>query len=195
MEKPRLKSVLESLLFVSGEPVAINRLVKICNTPKNEIEAALTEINEGYQKSDSGLFIVRKGGSLQLATNPKNSEYVVQMVSGELGGELSRSALETLSIIAYRGPVTRVQVEAIRGVNCSYVIRSLLMKGLVERKEASDIRGYLYEISFDFLKSLGISGAEDLPDWKNLSKNEKVEQLLENDGASQGLEENGDTQN
>jgi len=69
------------------------------------------------------------------------------------------------------------------------------MKGLVERKEASDIRGYLYEISFDFLKSLGISGAEDLPDWKNLSKNEKVEQLLENDGASQGLEENGDTQN
>jgi segregation and condensation protein B len=100
------------------------------------------------------------------------------MISGELNADLSRSSLETLSIIAYKGPVTRSQIEAIRGVNCSYVLRSLLMRGLIERKEASDIRGYIYEISFDFLKKMGISSAKNLPDWENLSKDEKVEELL-----------------
>jgi segregation and condensation protein B len=178
MEKTNLRSVLESLLFVSGEPVKTGKLAKICNIAKNDIEVALLEIEGEFQKEGRGLIIIKKEDSVQLATNPKNSEYVNQMVSGELNADLSRSSLETLSIIAYRGPVTRSQIEAIRGVNCSYVLRGLLMRGLVERRESSDIRGYIYEISFDFLKKMGISSVKNLPDWENLSKNEKVEELL-----------------
>lgn len=178
MEKSNLKSALESLLFISGEPVKIGKLAKICDAAKNDIETALSELDAEFQKEERGLIIVKKDDSVQLATNPKNSEYVNQMVSGELNADLSRSSLETLSIIAYKGPVTRSQIEAIRGVNCSYVLRGLLMRGLVERKEASDIRGYIYEISFEFLKQLGVSNIKNLPDWENLSKNEKVEEIL-----------------
>jgi len=178
MEPNKIKSVIESLLFVSGEPLKIAKIAKICGSSKNEIFHGIEELNKDYQKEDRGFLIVEKEDSAQLATNPKNSEFVSQLVSGELDAELSRSALETLSIIAYRGPVTRVQIETIRGVNCSYVLRGLMIRGLIERKEAVDVRGYLYEISFDFLKSLGITSAKELPDWEGLSKNEKIEELL-----------------
>ena len=174
----KLKSVLESLLFVSGEPLKLTKIAKICNVSKSEISAGIDELNDDYKNSERGFAIIRKDDSVQLATNPENAQMVSQLVSGELGSELSKSALEVLSIVAYRGPITRVQIETIRGVNCSYVLRSLLIKGLIERKEIVDIRGFLYEISFDFLKSLGLTSAKDLPDWEELSKNEKVEALL-----------------
>jgi len=180
MEPIKIKSVVESLLFVSGEPMKLAKIAKICGVSKNEIAAGIEDLNQQYQKEEGGFSIIQKEDSAQLTTSSKNSEFVSQLVSGELDSELSRSALEVLSIIAYRGPITRVQIEAIRGVNCSYILRSLMIKGLVERKEAADIRGYLYEISFDFLKSLGITKVQDLPDWENLSKNEKIEELLNN---------------
>ena len=179
MELMKLKSVVESLLFISGEPIRTPRLAKICNIPKNDIEAAIRELEQDYEREKRGLMIISKEDSVQLATRPENQEFVNQLVSGELGSELSRSALETLSIVAYRGPIPRVQIEAIRGVNCSYVLRSLLLRGLVDRKEVADIRGYLYEISFSFLKNLGIGNVKDLPEWEKLSKNEKVTELLD----------------
>jgi len=179
MDATKLKSVLESLLFISGEPIKISRLAKICNTGKNEIEESLRAMEKDCSEQKRGLKIIKKADSVQLGTDPENADYVNRLVSGEISSELSKLALETLSIVAYRGPVTRVQVEAIRGVNSSFVLRSLLMRGLVERKETADIRGYLYEISFDFLKTLGIQSAGELPDWKTLSQNEKVEELLD----------------
>lgn len=177
MDKNKLKSIIESLLFVSGEPIKLSRLAKICGLAKNEIKAAVTELEQDCQ-GNRGLSIITNGDSIQLVTNPENVDFVSQLVSGELNAELSKSALETLSIIAYRGPITRSQIEVIRGVNCSYVIRSLLMRGLIERKETADVRGYLYEVSFDFLKNLGIQNVKELPDWQELKNNDKIDQLL-----------------
>jgi segregation and condensation protein B len=174
----KLKSVLESLLFVSGEPLKLAKIANICKVSKNDVATEIEALNDDYKNSERGFAIIRKDDCVQLATNPENSQMVSQLVSGELGAELSRSALEVLSIVAYRGPITRAQIETIRGVNCSYVLRTLLIKGLIERKETADIRGFLYEISFDFLKSLGVTSVKDLPDWEELSKNEKVEELL-----------------
>ncbi len=178
MERNELKSILESLLFVSGEPVKSAKLAKICGVAVSELENAAAELAAEYENG-RGLRLIVKSGQLQLATASENSAYVNQLVSGELNAELSRSALETLAIVAYRGPITRVQIEAIRGVNCTYVLRSLAVRGLVERKESAGNRGYLYDISFDFLKHIGVTGRENLPDWKFLSKNEKIESLLE----------------
>ncbi|MFH0930269.1 MAG: SMC-Scp complex subunit ScpB [Candidatus Moraniibacteriota bacterium] len=174
----KLKSVLESLLFVSGEPLKLAKIAKICKVSKNDVTAEIEALNDDYKDSERGFAIIRKDDSVQLATNPENSQMVSQLVSGELGSGLSKSALEVLAIVAYRGPITRVQIETIRGVNCSYVLRTLLIKGLIERKETADIRGFLYEISFDFLKSMGVTSVKGLPDWEELSKNEKVEELL-----------------
>ena len=178
MEPQQLKSTIESLLFVSGEPMKLAKIAKICEVSKEDVSQEIETLNAGYKNSESGFCVVRKDDFVQLATNPANSEAVSRLVSAELQSDLSRSALEVLSIVAYRGPVTRVQIDAVRGVNCSYVLRGLMVKGLVERKETTDIRGYLYEISFDFLKSLGIAGIQELPDWESLSKNEKIEELL-----------------
>src|SRR3989339_1732984 len=177
MDTQKLKSVIESLLFASGEPMKAQKLAKICGIPKNEVETSLQELEKDYQ-GNRGLRILSKEDSYQLASNPENAQFVNQLVSGELNAELSKSSIETLSIVAYRGPITRIQIEAIRGVNSSYVLRSLLMRGLVERKETSDIRGYIYEISFDFLKHLGIQKSSELPDWEAHSKNEKVSELV-----------------
>jgi len=178
MDHLKIKSATESLLFVSGEPIKLAKIAKICGVSKNEINACIEELNREYEHGKRGFVVIRKDDSAQLAANPANSELVGQLVSGELGADLSRSGLEVLSVIAYRGPITRSQIEAIRGVNCSYILRSLLIKGLIERKETADIRGYLYEISFDFLKSLGLANIDALPDWEKLSKNEKVKELL-----------------
>lgn len=179
MDQEKIKSILESLLFVSGEPIKLTRLAKICALSKNEIETAISSINADYG-SERGLRIIKNDETVQLVTNPENYEFVSQLISGELSSDLSRSALETLSIVAYNGPISRVQIEAIRGVSSSYVVRSLLMRGLLEREESPGSRGYLYKVTFDFLKNLGINSVQDLPDWQELSKNEKVEKLLEN---------------
>ena len=174
----KLRSVLESLLFVSGEPLKLAKIAKICNVSKDDVADEIEALNDEYENSKRGFAIIRKDDCAQLATNPENSQMVSQLVGGELGAELSRSSLEALAVVAYRGPITRMHVETIRGVNCSYVLRTLLIKGLIERKETADIRGFLYEISFDFLKSLGVTSVKDLPDWEELSKNKKVEELL-----------------
>ncbi len=178
MDSQKLKSVIESLLFISGEPIRISKIVKLCEAPKNNVLAALETLSLDYKKEGRGLAIIQKEDSVQLATNPQNSDFVSQLVSGEMKSDLKRPALEVLSIIAYREPITRVQIEAIRGVNCSYILRNLLIRGLITRKETADTRGYLYNLSFDFLKSLGIASAKELPDWESLSKNEKIEELL-----------------
>lgn len=179
MDIQRLKSILESLLFTSGEPIRIAKLVKICQVDKKEIEEALTRIDRDGKERQWGFGIIRKDDAAQLGTAPENAAFVSQLVTGEMNDDLSRSALETLSIIAYRGPITRSQIEVIRGVNCSYTLRGLLVRGLVERKETADVRGFLYEISFDFLKNLGIQKVNELPDWENLSKNAKIEETLQ----------------
>lgn len=179
MDNQKLKSILESLLFVSGEPVKLAKLAKTCQVEKKEVEQALDEMEKSEKNGSGGLRIIRNGDSAQLGTSPENAGYVSQLISGEISSDLSKSALEALAIVAYRGPITRVRIEAIRGVNCSYVLRNLLVRGLVERKETADIRGYLYEISFEFLKSLGLQNIKDLPDWEALSKNEKIGEILE----------------
>ncbi|MDD3486763.1 MAG: SMC-Scp complex subunit ScpB [Candidatus Moranbacteria bacterium] len=185
MDEKKLESILESLLFVSGEPLKIAKLAKFCGVSGNEVGLRLKNLNEDYQKNGRGLAIIQKEDSVQMTTSAQNAEFVSKLVSGEVSSDLSRSALEVLAIIAYRGPMTRGQIETVRGVNCSYVLRTLLIKGLIERKEGSDIRGYLYETSFEFLKNIGLSNVKELPDWENLSKEEKIEEILKTTEAQE----------
>jgi segregation and condensation protein B len=92
---------------------------------------------------------------------------------------LSKAALEVLSIIAYKGPISRAEIESIRGVNCSFTLRSLMMKGLLERIDnPKDGRGYLYKISFEFMKKLGIENIDKLPDYQELSQDPRIESVV-----------------
>jgi segregation and condensation protein B len=178
MDQNKLKAIVESILFVSGEAVSLAKMAKISGAPEEEIEGAIASLQEDYGK-DRGLVIIRKEQEVQMAASPENASYLDQLVKSEIQENLSKAALEVLAIIAYRGPITRMEVEAIRGVNCSFTVRSLMMRGLLERIEnPKDNRGYLYKISFDFLRKLGIDSIEKLPDYETLSKDERIESIL-----------------
>ncbi len=178
MDLEKLKSIIESILFISGEPVKILRIAKIIGADKLEVENAAMVLQKEYSEKH-GMIIIKKEDEIQMATNPENSQFLDQLVKSEIQENLSRAALEVLSIIAYRGPITRAEVEAIRGVNCSFTIRSLMMRGLLERVDnPKDNRGYLYKISFEFLKKMGIDGVEKLPDFETLSKDDRINSVI-----------------
>ncbi len=155
----------------------IARLMKIADTSKPEVENAIMVLQTEY--AGRGLAIIRKEDDVQLATNPENAEYVDDLVKSEIQENLSKAALEVLSIVAYRGPITRLDVEAIRGVNCTFTLRTLLMRGLLERMEnPKDNRGFLYKVSFEFLKKLGLESINKLPDYEMLSKDERIDSII-----------------
>ena len=163
----------------------IVKLAKVIDVTEAEVEEALTKLNEDCAKG-RGLRIVRIKDTIQLVSNPDNAEFVAELVKSEIQENLSQASLEVLSIVAYRGPITRAEIEAIRGVNCSFTLRALLIRGLLDRTEnIRDNRRYLYNISFDFLKKLGLESVEKLPDWEALNKkeeeikNETVEEVEE----------------
>jgi len=181
MEQAKLKSAIESILFVSGEPVKISRIAKITGAPKPEVENAIMFLQGEYSANGRGMIVIKKEDEVQLATNPENATLIDDLVKSEIQENLSKAGLEVISIVSYRGPISRMDVEAIRGVNCSFTLRSLLMRGLLERIEnPADNRSYLYKISFDFLKKLGIESVERLPDFENLSKDDRIDSIINN---------------
>lgn len=181
MEKAKLKSIIESVLFTNGEPITISHLAKIISVDQKEVKEAIEELKKDYEQGSRGLKIVEKSARVQLVTNPDNASYVQELVKNELYSNLSRTALETLAIIAYREPVSRLDIDAIRGVNSNFILRNLLVRGLIERADnPNDSRGYLYSLSMDFLKKIGIGSVKELPDYESLSRNEKIEAIVKN---------------
>ncbi len=168
-----LKSVIESILFVYGDPVSLKKLGKAVGAEEKKVKTILEELRGDYQ--DRGLSLVEKDGEWQIGSNPDNAKYIEELVKSEFSEELSRVALETLAVIAYKGPLTRIEIEYVRGVNSSFTLRNLLMRGLVERIDnPKDARSYLYRVSFQFLEHLGLKSVEDLPAFDEFKK-EKIE--------------------
>lgn len=179
MNQERLQSIIESVLFVSGEPVRKAKLAKILGETSEDIEKALNGLSEKYSGQSSGLILLKKDEEVQIVSNPKNADFIEKLVKGELQDSLSNAALEVVSIIAYRGPVSKSEIEAIRGVNCSYTLRNLLLRGLIEKNGNNrGGRGYVYSITFDFLKKLGIDDVKKLPQYDILSTDERINSII-----------------
>jgi segregation and condensation protein B len=180
MEKDQLQSIIESLLFVSGDPVKISKIVKITNEKQEYIEEILLIMADEYLKGSRGLMLFKKNDEVQLVSKPENASFVEQLVKNELQDSLSSAALEVVSIIAYRGPISKTEIESIRGVNCSYTLRNLLLRGLIQRGDnPRDNRGFVYSITFDFLKKLGIANVEKLPEYGILSVDERIGSIID----------------
>lgn len=186
MEKNKIMSVIESVLFVSGEPVKLAKLGKILSLKIEEIESSLKFLEEKYASPDCGLMLLKKGQEIQLASKSENTEFVENLVKSELTDSLSAAAMEVVSIIAYRGPISKAEIEQIRGVNCSYTLRNLLLRGLIERNDnPRDNRGYVYVITFDFLKKLGVNEVKNIPEYATLSVDSRINSLLEKNNESE----------
>ncbi|MFA6296735.1 MAG: SMC-Scp complex subunit ScpB [Patescibacteria group bacterium] len=164
-----LHSALESLIFASGKPIEIKKLGKICNVEEKKVQETLKILNREYEKNDRGLRLILQSDVVQMVTNPKNSEIVKSLSSSELAEDLSAVSLESLTIIAYKGPITRAELEAIRGVNCLYVLRNLLIRGLIEKKQhPKDSRLGIYAVTTKFLRHLGLNKISDLPNYEEM---------------------------
>ena len=174
-----LKSQLESLLFVAIKPLAIKELTTLTNTKTKEIEEALAELETDYQNGERGLSLIKNNNQYQLTTATDNAALVQEFLKDETSGELSQPSLEALTIIAYRGPIGKLELEKIRGVNCSLILRNLLMRGLIEEKyEKSKDENY-YTVTHDFVRFLGLNSVNDLPDYLKLSEDEKIAETIE----------------
>ena len=170
MESDRIQSIIESILFVSGEPLEKAYIAKIADATMEEVKLALEKIQERYQAPSSGLSLVCKDAIVQLVSNPKNGSFVEDLVKSELSENISPTAMEVLAIIAYRGPISKADLESLRGVNCAYILRNLLLRRLIEKSEnPHDGRGNVYSITIDFLKKLGVDSMEKLPKYAILS--------------------------
>lgn len=161
---PELVKIIEGLLFVAPEPVTINHLAAVVECPTATIETALEQLKESCH--NRGIRVQRLGQKVQLVTAPELVDYIERLLGLSLSGKLSTAALETLAIIAYRQPITRPDIEAIRGVNSDGVLRTLLSKGLIEEVGRLETVGHplLFGTSFEFLRFFGLEDLKDLPE-------------------------------
>ena len=172
-----MEARLEALLFISAKPIAIKQLAEVLECKPEEVEAAGKALQAEYAEKGRGIQIVSNSGKLQMVSASEHAARIQKFLADETGGELSRPSLETLTIIAYRGPIRKIDLERIRGVNCSLIIRNLLLRGLVEEKKDKEESSYV--VTFDFLRFLGVSDVKELPDYERLSKEETLNQTLD----------------
>lgn len=162
----KLDKLLESILFVHANPVSINKLTTLCASSKSDISSALEKLKERL-KNNSGLRLIQKKEQFQLVSSKDYANVIEKLFKQKHKEELSRASLEVLAIVAYQGPVGRVEIETIRGINSSYIIRHLLMRGLVNKIESKNPFSR-YELSFDILRRLGLEKQENLPRWQEI---------------------------
>jgi segregation and condensation protein B len=165
VDKVRLRQALEALLFVSDEPMSAGSLAQAVEVDRRTVEATLEAMAADYEERSSGLALRNVAGGWRLSTHPDAAPYVEQFVLSNRHARLTKAALETLSIVAYKQPVTRHQVSAIRGVNSDGVLRALAERGLVADVGREDAPGrpVLYGTTPEFLERLGLPSLAALP--------------------------------
>lgn len=170
-----LSNQLESILFVAQKPVAPADLARALGADIEAVNAGLSELDTKF--AQGGLRLIRHADKVSLGTAPESADVVKKFLRADEHGELTRPALETLAVIAYRGPVTKPEMEQIRGVNCSLIIRNLLMRGLIE-EQAKEGTEPTYQVTHALLGHLGVTNVATLPDFEALRHHPDLEKAL-----------------
>ncbi len=178
----KLESKIEGLLFYKGEDVQIKILAQLLKVSEEEIEEALKKLESSL--TDRGLVLVRKDDSVVLGITGELSPLIESIRKDEITKELTKSSLETLSIVLYKNGVSRSEVDYIRGVNSSFILRNLLVRGLIEKIiDPKDSRRVLYRPTFDTLSFMGVSSIDQLPKYNEVRNQlqEVINQEAKND--------------
>ena len=179
----KISAALESLLLAAGKPVSYKRLAEVLQVTVGEVTQTVQALQDYYVKADRGLRLIINGAEVALVTNPAYAALVGALVQQEEMGDLTKPQLEALSVIAYRGPISKSELEQIRGVNCSLILRNLQIRGLVQ--EGVGPAGLpTYQITMDFLRHLGVGSVTQLPNYQELASHEILQQFTQNKGAT-----------
>lgn len=177
------ETLLQSLLFASPKPLSLRQIVGYLGISSDEVEASLSALVARMNTEESGIHLVKYPEGYQFVTNPSCAEVVEKLTKDE-AGELTRPSLETLTVIAYRGPLTRAELEAIRGVQCSLILRNLLIRGLILERDDSSRGEPVYTLSGDTLRYLGVHSEKELPDYEAFHGDVRLTKLVD---ALEGL--------
>lgn len=176
-----LESQIEALLFWKAETISVKKIASILNKNVDEVKGAIKTLRESLK--GRGITIVEWEDDVTLGTAKEASELIETLNKEELSKDLGKAGLETLSIILYQGPISRVDIDYIRGVNSQFILRNLLVRGLVEKVEnPKDLRSFLYKPTLELLSYLGVSKIEDIPDFEAIKKD--IETFKTNDEAT-----------
>ena len=187
-----LYAALEAMLFAAGYPLPYERLAEITGNTVEKIKKAAAELSKMYENEKRGLHVLLFDDSCQLCTREEYAPQIREALGIKQGGRLSNSALEVLAIIAYSQPVTRLQIEKVRGVDSQYAVASLLAKNLIEPKGRLELPGrpIVFGTTADFLRCFGISSLDELPDASSFISSAQIKLTDAEDG---GEEENTDS--
>lgn len=174
-----LSARIEAILFASARAWQRRKLAEACEVLTDDVDLAIEALKQRLDASESALQVVVQGQDVELVTRGEHAALLRQVFTQEAAGELSRPSLETLAILAYRGPLTRPELEQIRGVQCAMILRNLALRGLIELGAEERLGQPTYHVTLDFLKHLGLSSLKELPDFETLHQVPVVERLLE----------------
>ncbi len=179
---------IEALMFYKGEPVSLRFLAGALKVSEDEVRTAVGVLEETLKNSRRGIVILRNGDEVMLGTAPMMGPVIEGLLKEELSKDLGKAGLETLAIVLYRGPITRSEVNYLRGVNSNYILRSLMVRGLIEKVEDNTARSTTYRPTFELLSYMGVSKVEDLPEYEGIQTS--VEEFKNtNKEESDGYEE------
>lgn len=171
---------LEALLFIHGEELPLKKIATVLELSHGDVVGLVAELKARLEAQDRGLSLVSDEEKIQLTTKPQFGKILEKFIKSELSADLTPASLEALSIVAYFAPISRAKIDYLRGVNSMFILRSLLIRGLVERyPDPHRQNAFLYKPSFDFLKHVGVENKESLPDY------EKFHGLLQKFEASE----------
>ena len=171
-----LEAKLEAILFMYGEPLSIKMAAKILEINEDSARETIEKLQKQYEERRGGLILTIASDNIQLTTKAVFSDLIQKLLKAELQEELTPAAIETLAILAYAGPLGRSDLEYIRGVNSAYIIRNLMLRGLITKQERK------YSVSIELLKNLGLTKLDQLPEYqqyqelivKFLNKNNEI---------------------
>jgi segregation and condensation protein B len=167
-----LEKQIEAILFYRGEPLKVKAIAKIFSVKESAVRDALNILSENLE--NRGIRLLQKDNSVMLGTAPEMGEIIEAARKEELSRDLGKAGLETLSIILYKGPISRAEIDYIRGVNSAFILRNLMIRALIEREtNPKDSRSFLYKPTFELLQVLGVTSIDELPNF------EKVKEELE----------------
>lgn len=179
-QNKNVTALAEAILFMYGAEISFVKMAEILDVDENCAQEVIIKLQQIYDaREEAGMRIVVTDTKAQMVTHPDVAEMIEQITKKELEGPLTPVAMEVLAIIAYRGPISKIDVEAIRGVNCSFTLRNLLRRGLVERVSVdASKRVQFYQTTVDFLRVLGITSVEELPEFVELSTDKRIDAIL-----------------